>query len=400
MTSNKKIVTYTLGCRANQYQGAILTEAVEDQIVEAQNVATQDAEPLRFTKFGQPADIYIINTCTVTSDSDKKSRQAIRRAIKLAKKVIVSGCFARLNKESLQKEFPTVEFIDPDFKPTTKRDANRIRSFLMIEDGCENFCSYCIVPYARGKIKTKPVQDVLNEARELVETGAREIILTGINLGEYGEKHLISIIDKLSEIKNLLRIRLSSIEPMYVTNALLKTISSNPKACHQLHIPLQSGDDQILKAMNRKYKVKNFSDLIEKIYKIIPNCGVSTDVITGFPGETDQNFKNTYNFCKEFSFSRIHIFPYSRREGTKAAKMQDQLPIKTIKERVGQLNKLRAELMKKFAGNYFGKEVEVLVEQKGKGLTSNFIRTKFNGTKDIVGQLYRFILREENLILD
>lgn len=379
---------YTFGCRANQYQSGALE--LQTPNCKLQNV-----------KFGQPADIYIINTCTVTLDAERKSRRAIRQAFKLAKKVYVAGCFARLNRESLIKEFPFIEIIDADFlRPGIPAQPGRIRQNLMIEDGCENFCTYCIVPYARGKIRTKPKEQVLDEAKKLVGLGAREIILTGINLGEYGSPNICSLVDSLSSIPSLLRIRLSSIEPMYITDELIKRIASNPKACKHLHIPLQAGDDGILKAMGRKYIADEFMELCARIYGNIPDCAITTDIIVGFPGETDANFKNTLKLSEKIGFSRIHIFSYSKREGTKAASFKNQVHGKIIKERYNQLNKLRSNLMKQFSGKYTGQEVEVLAEQKGEGLTSNFIRTRFDDPNDSTGKLKKLVLTKNNIVID
>jgi len=381
----RKFAIYTLGCKANQYQSFALESEMRDGNSEMRN-------------FGEEADVYIINTCTVTADADRKSRQAIRRALRLAKKVIVTGCYARLQEESLKKLFPEIEILRAcPSSPCQGRGGQRVRvrQNLLIEDGCENFCSYCIVPYARGKVTRKPLEDILREATLLVSAGAREIVLTGINLGAWGG--LSTVLCSLSTIQNLFRIRLSSLEPQYVTEELIETIASHPKICRHLHLPLQSGDDKILKLMNRQYTAEDYLKLIEKIREKIPNCGITTDVIVGFPNEGEAEFQNTLNLIDRIKFSRLHIFPYSERELTTAAKLPGQVDPKTKKARYAMLNGLRDKYMREFAEKYMGKEIEILVEQRGEGLTSNYIRVKFDDPQDSSGQLYRLTLNDSHI---
>ena len=429
MSSKTKLAIHTLGCRANQYQSFALKSKFK----------TQNSKLLNF---GEPADIYIINTCTVTADADKKSRNAIRRALKLAKKVIVTGCYARLKGEKLKEMFPEIHltpliplsiFDGEGETPTKVGEGVRIRENLMIEDGCENFCSYCIVPYARGKVKSKPIPKIIEESNLLVEAGVKEIILTGINLGEYGKNveatfrspngglppeadpclpagtapsaektaaTLANVIQEISKIENLLRIRLSSIEPQYITDELIETIKDNPKVCNYLHIPLQSGDDKILKLMNRKYTRGDYINLINKIRNAIADCGISADIIVGHPGEGEAEFQNTIDLVKEIQFSRLHIFTFSKRDLTAASNFPDQVDVKIKKERYGVLKKLRSKYMKQFAEKYLGKEVEMLVEQKGEGLTSNYIRVRFNDPEDSTGKLCKMFIAQDNVILD
>jgi threonylcarbamoyladenosine tRNA methylthiotransferase MtaB len=273
----------------------------------------------------------------------------------------------------------------------------------MIENGCDNFCSYCIVPFVRGKIKSKPFDQVIAEARSLAKAGVKEIILTGINLGEYGrmtndkfqmtnkipmtKSQLIfpELIEEISKIDGLLRIRLSSIEPMYITNALISVIKNNQKVCKHLHIPLQSGDDKILKAMNRNYTSKDFLNMIRKIRKQIKDIAVTTDIIVGFPGEDEKAFKNTCKLAEQSQFSRIHIFSYSDRPGTAASKLPNKIDPKTTAIRYVKLGELRDQYMLKFHRSFMKKPVEVLIEQRDKktgmyeGLTGGFIRVFFAG---------------------
>jgi threonylcarbamoyladenosine tRNA methylthiotransferase MtaB len=387
----KKISFYTLGCKANQYQ----TEVLKSQFSTLES---------RISDFGDPADLYVINTCTVTEDADRKSRQAIRRALRLGKKVIVTGCYARLEGEKLKEAFPEIiltpliplSISDGEGEtPTIVGEGVRIRANLMIQDGCEHFCSYCIVPHARGKVKSKPAEEVVTEAERLIAAGAREIILTGINLGTY-QHDLSEVLRRLSSAEGLLRLRLSSLEPMYLTKGLIDAIAETPKVCHHLHIPLQSGDNAILKAMNRNYTRDDYLELISYVRKKMPDCGVTTDIIVGFPGEGEREFQNTIDLISQVEFSRVHVFTYSKRERTPAAGFTDQIDAMIKKQRNKVLHKLRNKYMKKFAQQYLGKQVEVLVEQKGEGLTSNYIRCFFNGPIDSSGSLKKIFVRSVN----
>jgi threonylcarbamoyladenosine tRNA methylthiotransferase MtaB len=265
----------------------------------------------------------------------------------------------------------------------------------MIQDGCEHFCSYCIVPFARGKVTSKPLDQIIAEAKQLVSAGAREIILTGINLGTY-QHDLSSVIRRLSSIPNLMRIRISSVEPMYLTRKLIDTVAQTPGACHHFHLPLQSGDNEILKAMQRNYTAEDYLGMIDYIRSKIPDCGISTDIIVGFPGEGEKEFKNTLLLVKRAGFSRLHIFPYSKRKGTAAVIFPGQISTATKKQRSKLLSSLNRQLMCEFAGRYLGGEVEILVEQKGEGLTSNYIRCHFNDPPDSSGSHKIILARSVN----
>ncbi len=378
----KKIAFYTLGCRANQYQTFCLKCQMSN--VKCQTVA--------FTGF---ADTYVINTCTVTEDAERKSRQAIRRALRQnpEAKVIVTGCHARLAEKHLKNEFPMVEFLlKPRISFSGPIAKSRVRANLMIQDGCEHFCSYCIVPLARGKITSKSPKQVLDEANQLVRAGAREIVLTGINLGTY-QFSLPALLNNLSLIPKLSRIRLSSLEPMYITKELIDKIAKTPKVCKHLHIPLQSGNNTILKAMRRNYTRNDFLELVDYTRGKIPECGITTDIIVGFPGEGEREFQDTVDLIEQIKFSRLHVFPYSKRQDTPAAKLQNQVDGNIKKERSKLLHKLRTKYMFEFANQYKGKEVEILVEQKGEGLTSNYIRCFFNDPADSSGALKRILAK-------
>lgn len=265
----------------------------------------------------------------------------------------------------------------------------------MIQDGCEHFCSYCIVPRARGKVKSKPPEEVAAEAERLIAAGAREIILTGINLGTY-QHGLPEVLRRLSSIEGLLRLRLSSLEPMYLTKGLVDAVAETPKVCRHLHIPLQSGDNIVLKAMNRNYTRDEYLEIIHYIRSKIPDCGITTDVIVGFPGEGEKEFQNTVDLINQIKFSRLHVFTYSKRKGTPAADFPGQVNIGEKKKRNNILQEIRINLMGGFAQQYLGKEIEILVEQKGEGLTPNYIRCFFNDPIDLSGSLKKILVRSVN----
>ncbi|MDI6731971.1 MAG: MiaB/RimO family radical SAM methylthiotransferase [Candidatus Margulisbacteria bacterium] len=382
--NNPKYSFFTVGCRANQFQ----TESIKSELVSSDST---------IVPFNQPADIYIINTCLVTLNAERTSLRTIRRALRQNPKaeIMIAGCLANLHGEKLKALFPQVKIYSPGKAsklPEIKSiNAARIRENLMIEDGCENFCSYCIVPYARGKTRSKPLKQTLNEAKLLVAAGAKEIVLTGINLGAYGKDllniSLSNVITAFAKINGLLRLRLSSIEPMYLARELVNTIADAPNVCHSLHIPLQSGDNNTLQAMNRKYSINEFIQLIEHIRNKIPDCGIGTDIIVGFPGETEKAFNNTAKLIKQLKFSRLHVFPYSKREVTSAALLPNQIDLSEIKERVAVLRKIGEGLTKDFAKKHLGKKIEVLIESKDVGLTSNFIRCRLKSQEKEIGTI-------------
>jgi len=433
------IAFYTLGCRSNQYET---------------DVMSRQASSLGFeiVPYRAAADIYVINTCTVTGNAGKKSRNYIRQAKKMNPnaKVIATGCDVEIDN------IPEADLILPNkdksklssyLKPLISSNSSRssfrlpVRANLMIEDGCENFCSYCIVPFVRGKVRSRPVKVILDEAREMVKAGVKEIVLTGINIGEFGMEpetkrlgsishaelvsasqtlkqvqgdtkeprlqsqvhHLVMLIALLSKIKGLLRIRLSSIEPQYVTDELVETIKNNPKVCHHLHMPLQSGDDGVLKAMKRRYTAKGFCDLVSGVRKKIKDIAITTDIIVGFPGETEQAFKNTRKLIEKIKFSRLHIFSYSDRPGTAASKLNNKVDSKIIGKRYDLLTKIRVKQMLSFDKRYKGKLVEVLVESRNKsgkyeGLTGNYIRVGLSGPL-IIGELHKARLNLSDIMI-
>jgi threonylcarbamoyladenosine tRNA methylthiotransferase MtaB len=409
----RKIAFYTLGCKANQYQTEVLKSEFRNGSTSSpfppSRAKSRDPQA-EFVDFHEQADVYVINTCTVTVDADRKSRQVIRKALRQnpKAKVIVTGCYARLEGKKLKEMFPEIT-LTPSIplslrergKPEVLRSAKcevgrrkgvRVRANLMIQDGCEHFCSYCIVPYARGKIKSKPLEDVIEEAKQLISAGAREIVLTGINLATY-QYNLSSLLPRLSSIVSLHRIRLSSLEPMYIQRKLIDAVAENPKACKHLHLPLQSGDNDILRAMNRNYSRGDYLELVQYIRGKIPDCGITTDIIVGFPGEGEKEFQNTLDLIEEVKFSRMHIFTYSKRKGTPAAEFPNQVDEKIKHKRNKILHELRAKYMAEFARQYLNQDIEILVEQKGEGLTSNYVRCFFNDPADSSGDIKKIFAK-------
>jgi threonylcarbamoyladenosine tRNA methylthiotransferase MtaB len=390
-----KIAFYTLGCKSNQYE--------TDRMVKTASDAGSEIVP-----YPGPADTYVINTCTVTGNADKKSRHAVRYAKKMnpSAKVIVTGCYAETGEFKMKEADIIVSNKDKlniaryfrdrgseirDHNKTKSQASDlkslppRIRANLMIENGCENFCSYCIVPHVRGKITSMPIDQVIAEAEQMVKDGVKEIVLTGINIGEYAPG-LTPLLDELSRIDGLLRVRISSIEPKYVDDALIRAVKENPKVCKHFHIPLQSGDDGILKAMNRDYSAKDFLSLTKKIKEQIKDVAITTDIIIGFPGEDEKAFKNTLKLIDKIQFSRIHIFSYSDRPGTPASLFKGKIDPKVISKRRGKLEKVREKCMLKFQRSFLRKAMEVLIEQRNpndgkyEGMTSNYIRAFLTGS--------------------
>ncbi len=398
----------TLGCKVNQYETQLLIETLEDlgyKIVSPE----------------EPADIFVINTCTVTNISDRKSRQMIRKAHALnpKAKIIVTGCYAEREPEEI-KQIEGVDLVLPNEKKTliakylndlcndldldnlfVNKYKDQTRALVKIEDGCDSFCSYCIIPYVRGsQIKSRPIDSITREVQNLVKNGHKEIVLTGIHLGAYGREldnkvRLVDVLRAIHEIEGLERIRLSSIEPMDVTDELIYEISGLSKCAHHFHISLQSGSDRILRLMNRNYTAEDFENIINKIRYTIPDAGITTDIMVGFPGETDQDFMDTYNFISKIRFSRLHVFRYSPRRGTPAAKMKNQVPSYISAQRSHEIISLGNHFAREFQLQWLGKEAKVLIEdiREGKdkllaGFTSNYIRVLVaDATSEHIGKL-------------
>lgn len=395
-----KAAIHTLGCKVNIYESEYIINILKEngyQIVD----------------FDSKADIYIINTCTVTNTSDKKSEKMIKRARKQNKDAIIiaMGCHAQIKGDNIDADIiignkdksKIISLIEEyqENKNKIKRIYNldnvsfedmyissfnsHTRAFVKIQDGCDAFCSYCIIPYARGPIRSKDPKTVIKEITSLVENGYKEIILTGIHTGKYGKDinyTFEQLLKDIIKIKNLYRIRISSIEINELTDPILNLIKDNQVIAKHLHIPLQSGSDKILKLMDRKYDLKFYKDRIEKIRKMIKDVSITTDLIVGFPNEDEKDMEDTLKFIKEIKFTKIHTFPYSKREGTKAASMENQIDETIKRKRVKTVLELSDQLEQDFYQSKLNKTEELIIEQtkdgKSYGYTSNYIKVEIN----------------------
>ncbi len=414
----------TLGCKVNQYE----TQAIRESLAAKGFI---EASP------EQAADLYVINTCTVTSASDEKSRQYIKRVKRKnpGATVVVTGCYAEADTETIKNmegvdyvvtkaeearlaeivsqavpqhfpretavplkdsgddRDPPLSFEDGDsiFNMKISRFAGHTRGFLKIEDGCDMYCSYCIIPYVRGGIKSRKPQDIYEEAKRLVYNGYKEIILTGIHLGAYGRDtqenyRLLDVIYELSNISGLERVRFSSLEINEITEDFINLAARTKKICPHFHIPLQSGDDFILKKMNRKYTSLQYLETLDSIRSAIDLPSFTTDVMVGFPGEKDTHFENTIDVCKKAGFSRMHVFPFSARKGTPAAGMSGHCNPQIIRERKAVLESLASTLAFDYKKHFFKRSVEVLVETEREsrtntlcGYSERYIKALFEG---------------------
>lgn len=396
----KSVGIYTLGCKVNTYE----SEFVANELKKAGYVIKD---------FDDICDVYIINTCTVTNNSDSKSRKTIRQAIKRNPDacVVAMGCFIAANKDYRENgldivignkdKAQIVSLLDEYFKNKevivknyNKRLSEfedmrinefpgRTRAFVKIQDGCDNFCSYCIIPFARGKCRSKKEEEVIEEVTDLVNNGYKEVVLTGIHTGSYGtdlDTSFADLLNKLVKIKGLERLRISSIETTELNEEVLDVLRNSKVIVDHLHIPIQAGSDEILKAMNRKYNLDFFFNKIKEIRDIRPNISISTDVIVGFPGETEELFEKTIDTCKKLEFSKLHVFPFSERHGTKASRMEGKLRGDVKKDRAKRLIEVSHELEENYMKKFIDKEEEVLVEEYKDGYsyghTSNFLYVK------------------------
>lgn len=423
----------TLGCKVNQTE----SEAMAQLFREAQYQVVQASED---------ADVVVVNTCTVTNTGDSKSRQVIRRMIKAYPEsvVVVMGCYAQtapgeiigidgvdlvLGTQDRMKILEWIDRVKAERKPQNAvrgiwdaeefeelpqlREEHRTRAMLKIQEGCNQFCTYCIIPYARGPIRSRLPENAIAEARRLVKEGYPEIVLTGIHTGYYGldlegNWNLARLVGELDMIPGLRRLRLSSIEPMEYTAELIERIVSSDKVCPHLHMPLQSGSDRVLARMHRPYNLSQYRELLEKLHQRIPNLAVTTDIIVGFPGETEEDHALTIEFVKSCSFSGIHVFPYSKRKGTPAADYPDQVPKKLKEQRVKELLLVARNSQETFERGFIGSLVEVLIERvdpKGcaVGHTPHYIRVHLppreDGKQWMAGQFVTVILEEQNIKL-
>ena len=407
--SKKRVAVYTLGCKVNQYETSSLAWLFNER---GYQVVDFDGE----------ADVYIINTCTVTHLGDRKSRQLIRRAAKANSKAIiaVTGCYAQISPDEVLKipgvdlvvgtrdRARLVDLVDKAVKGRSPVNAvseyiagdefeemsvqsiqGRVRAFLKIQDGCSNFCTYCIVPYARGPLRSRQPDRVIEAARKLVASGFKEIVLTGIHTGAYGRDldkglTLADLLKRLLDIPGLQRLRLSSIEPHDITLELVEIMSESKIFCRHLHVPLQSGEDEILLRMGRKYTAWEYFRLAEVLRENIPGLSLTTDVMVGFPGETDDYFLSTYSLIKKIAFSGLHVFKFSPRKGTPAADYDQQVEPGLKDERSRKLIQLGKKLSADFASSHLGQNLSVLVEQLVQDDEDVFLR----GTPIIISGLF------------
>ena len=398
----KKVALHTLGCKLNFSE----TSTIGNQFL---------SRGFDIVDFKEHADVYVFNTCTVTENAEKECRQLVRRVLRQNPEayVVVTGCYAQLRPEEIsaiagvdavlgtQEKFRLFEildgfekkdlacvFVSPDneiseFGPAHSTDADsRTRAYLKIQDGCDYKCSFCTIPKARGLSRSMDPDSVVKEFRSLLTQGYKEIILTGVNVGDYGKQYqtdLYHLLLSLVSISGEFRIRISSIEPNLLSDEIIQLTANNDKMCRHFHIPLQSGSPRILKLMKRRYKTEDYRKLIDKLNKTIPDVGIGVDVIVGFPGETQEEFMTTYNFLRDLNISYLHVFTYSERPGTLASGMADTVDVFERKRRNSELRKLSSRKRNLFYNSNIGESAEVLFEAENhdgmmKGFSSNYIR--------------------------
>lgn len=416
------VAFYTVGCKVNFYD----TEAIWQLF---KNEGYQQVD------FEQTADVYLINTCTVTNTGDKKSRQIIRRAVRRNPNAIiaVTGCYAQTSPAEIldipgvdlvvgtqdrDKIIPYVKQLQSEREPINAvrnimktREfeeldvpsfADHTRAFLKIQEGCNNFCTFCIIPWSRGLSRSRDPKNVVEQARQLVAAGYKEIVLTGIHTGGYGDDldnyRLADLLWDLDKIEGLGRIRISSIEASQIDDRVLEVLKASSKMCRHFHIPLQAGSNEVLKRMRRKYTIEEFEEKIKKIRDFMPDVAITTDLIVGFPGETEELYREGYEAIKRIGFSEMHVFPYSKRTGTPAARMEDQVDEEVKHARVHELIELSEAMQLQYAEKFVGQVLEVIPERDEKGLlgdgrvagfSDNYLQICFDGAKDLTGKMCR-----------
>jgi threonylcarbamoyladenosine tRNA methylthiotransferase MtaB len=411
---------HSLGCRLNQTEAALWAGAFKQK-------------GYSIVDWGERSDLVVINTCSVTERGEASCRNAIRQALRLHPEtfVVVTGCYAQVGLEALRSiegvdmivgteykdRFP--DFIeaprklpdpvvlhsalidDSDFEIPATGYHHTTRASLKVQDGCDFFCSFCIIPFTRGRERSRKLFDLYREARELAEQGYQELVLTGVNIGryEYQGTTFDGMVRKLEEIPGLRRIRITSIEPTTIESSLVSRMARSEKLCHYFHVPIQSGDTRILERMNRRYDADAYRAFAASVVEQVPDVGLGTDVIVGFPGETEESFERTYELLSSLPFSYFHVFSYSQRYGTKAARLPERVSTEAIKERSHRLRDLSAEKRRAFARRFVGSEVEVLFEQKDEsglwtGLTGNYLRVGVASAEPLRNQLRRVVVRE------
>lgn len=418
----KKVALYTLGCRVNQYE----TEAMAETFIK------KGYEAVDFEDY---ADVYVINTCTVTNMGDRKSRQMIRKAKRKNPDSIiaVAGCYAQVSPD----EAAAIEGVDvvvgtsdkgriadlvEEYEKNKKKIKmvenimnvrefeelqideyqDRTRAFLKIQDGCDRYCSYCLIPFARGPVRSRKPENIINEVIKLADKGFKEVILSGIHVASYGKDigdvTLLDVIKDINEIDGIERIRIGSVDPTFFTEKVIKEIAKIEKLCPHFHLSLQSGCNETLKRMNRHYTSEEYKATVEGLRQAFPDVSITTDVIVGFPGETDEEFKSTYEFLKDIRLSKMHIFKYSPRKGTRAAQYKEQVPPEVKEQRSKILLELDSELERAFIEKFISRKMDVLFEEMNReisnGYTKNYIKVSVNSEDDISGKIYDVNLTE------
>ena len=425
----KKAASFALGCKVNQYESEAIAELFAEKGYEIVGI-------------DEEADVYVINTCTVTNFGDKKSRQLIRKVKRQNENAIVAvvGCYAQTAPKELMEiagvnlvigtkdRAQIVEMVEQYdrangvenhvsdimkervFEPLSiQKLANRTRAYLKIQDGCSQYCSYCIIPYARGPIRSREPQEVVAEVKRLAENGFNEVVLTGIHVASYGKDRrdtsLLDILKQVHEVEGIERIRFSSIEPNVVTEEFAQTMAALPKVCDHFHLSLQSGCDKTLKEMNRKYDTEKYRQAVATLRKYLPKVALTTDIIVGFPGETEEDFRESYAFAEEIGFAKIHVFPYSPKRGTPAAARKDQLLNAVKSERSHTLIQLSDRMAADFLADAVGTDAEVLYERAvGDGIyeghTTNYMKVHGRSEADLTNRIAKtHITRAEGEML-
>lgn len=414
----KKIAFTTLGCKVNMYD----TEAMMELFA---------GKGYEIVEFDDYADIYVINTCTVTNFGDKKSRQIIRRAKRNNPQgiVVATGCYAQVAPKELEDieginiiigtkdRTKVVEIIEDysiidgvkncvsdimgekEFEPLKiSRLTNRTRAYIKIQEGCNRYCTYCIIPYARGPVRSRKPQEVIAEVERLAKNGFKEVVLTGIHVASYGldlgNITLTDIIEMVCDVEGIERVRFSSMEPKAITDDFVDRMAKQPKVCHHYHLSLQSGCDRTLKRMNRRYSSEEYFDACQRLRSKFSDVAVTTDIIVGFPGESDEDFNESMEFAKKVKLAKIHVFPYSPKKGTPAERMPEQISSEIKSDRTGQMLKISEELNREFLNNYIGKEMDVLFETTDKdgyfeGHTSNYIKVIVKTDENLSNRLVK-----------
>ena len=408
----KKVASHALGCKVNQYESEAIAELFAERGYEVVGI-------------DEPADVYVINTCTVTNFGDKKSRQLIRKVKRQNPDAIVAaiGCYAQTQPEKI-KEIEGVNLIvgtnkrseivdlvenysaqqgtictvgeilkDHSFEHLSiQKLEGRTRAYLKIQDGCSQFCTYCIIPYARGPVRSRSIDDIAEEVETLAKNGFKEVVLAGIHVASYGKDlegtTLLDVIKRVHGVDGIESIRFSSIEPNFATEEFVSELAKLPKVCDHFHLSLQSGCNKTLKRMNRKYTAEQYIESAERLKKYFPNVAFTTDIIAGFPGETEEDFEESYKFAEKIGFSKIHAFPYSPKTGTPAAKMPDQVLNSVKNERTNRLISLSNRMADEFIEGFVGKTMPVLYEQEiaegvYEGYTTNYIRVHSKSDKNL-----------------